>query len=166
MPKISLKFSIWTQPMRFYRVDFSFGQWRPAIALKEMESGESVIEFLNARQHVYIFSFYVVQHFKTAQMIAANAVKIFGRSQTIRFCHTPSLGDWTLTFDKVRRTDRKVLHSKYWHDPHACCFISRCFFGRRRKRRISWWWVVRFFSVTTTLWYPQIGMKLLTRIIL
>ena len=147
MPKISLRFSMWTQPMHFYRVDFSFGQWRPAIALKEMESGESAIEFLNARQHVYIFSFYVVQHFKTAQMIAANAVKIFRRSQTIRYCHTPSLGDLTLTFDKVRRTDRKVFHSKYWNDPHACCFIFWhiwMFFGRRRKSRISWWWVAAF----------------------
>ena len=71
------------------------------------------------------------------------------------------LGDWILTFDKVRRTGTKVFQSKYWHK-YASCFVwhFRMFFVGRRKRRISWWWVACFFLVTTTLWYPQIRIKL------
>ena len=42
------------------------------------------------------------------------------------------LGDWILTFDKVRRTNRKVFHSKYSQKMHIFCFWM--FFWQEEKK--------------------------------
>ena len=73
------------------------------------------------------------------------------------------LGDRILTFDKVRRTDRKVFHSKYWHGPQSTCMLFYFLtyldvFREEEKKPDKLVMSCRFFSVTTTLWYPQIGM--------
>ena len=73
------------------------------------------------------------------------------------------LGDRILTFDKVRRTDRKVFHSKYWHGPQSTCMLFYFLtyldvFREEEKKTDKLVMSCRFFSVTTTLWYPQIGM--------